>query len=52
MVLVDDNLEDVVSRLKASGVKANDPKPAPWQPELTVAEFWDSEGNRMVLSSC
>jgi predicted enzyme related to lactoylglutathione lyase len=51
MVLVDDKVEDVVSRLKASGVKANDPKPAPWQPGVTIAEFWDSEGNRMVLSS-
>lgn len=51
MVLVDDKVGDVVSRLKASGVKANDPKPAPWQPGVTIAEFWDSEGNRMVLSS-
>ena len=22
-----------------------------WQPGRTIAEFWDSEGNRMVITS-
>lgn len=51
MVLVEKKVEEVVARLKASGIKVNDPKAAPWQPGVTIAEFWDSEGNRMVLSS-
>jgi hypothetical protein len=28
-----------------------EPRPAPWQPERTIAEFRDSEGNRMVITS-
>ncbi|TIX41018.1 MAG: glyoxalase, partial [Mesorhizobium sp.] len=28
-----------------------EPREAPWQPGRTVAEFRDSEGNRMVLAS-
>ncbi|MGH9398540.1 MAG: VOC family protein [Terriglobia bacterium] len=51
MVLVEDRVEEIILRLRSGGVKTGDPKPAPWQPGVTIAEFWDSEGNRMVLSS-
>jgi predicted enzyme related to lactoylglutathione lyase len=52
MVLVDDNVEATVTRLKARGVEIiTEPQEAPWQPGRTVAEFRDSEGNRMVVAS-
>ena len=52
LVLVDDNVEATVKRLKSNGVEIiTDPGEAPWQPGRTVAEFRDSEGNRMALAS-
>jgi predicted enzyme related to lactoylglutathione lyase len=52
LVLVDDNVEATVASLKAHGVEiVTEPQEAPWQPGRTVAEFRDSEGNRMVLAS-
>lgn len=52
MVLVDDNVEATIAALKARGVEIiTEPQEAPWQPGRTVAEFRDSEGNRMVLAS-
>ncbi|TRC93388.1 glyoxalase [Mesorhizobium sp. WSM4303] len=52
MVLVDDNVEATVAALKARGVEIiTEPQEAPWQPGRTVAEFRDSEGNRMVVAS-
>ncbi len=51
MVLVDDNVEATVAALKARGVEIiTEPQEAPWQPGRTVAEFRDSEGNRMVVA--
>jgi len=52
MVLVTDNVKATVEELKAKGVAIiTEPMDAPWQPGRTVAEFRDSEGNRMVLGS-
>jgi len=52
LVLVDDNVEGTVASLKAKGVEiVTEPQEAPWQPGRIVAEFRDSEGNRMVLAS-
>ena len=52
MVLVDDQVEEIASRLQSRGVEIiTSPRPAPWQLGVTIAEFRDSEGNRMVISS-
>lgn len=52
MVLVTDDVKTTVDRLKAKDVViVTEPMEAPWQPGRTVAEFRDSEGNRMVLGS-
>ncbi|QDZ01996.1 glyoxalase [Nitratireductor mangrovi] len=51
MVLVDDDVAGTANRLKAAGVEIiTEPQEAPWQPGRTVAEFRDSEGNRIVLA--
>jgi predicted enzyme related to lactoylglutathione lyase len=52
LVLVDDAVDVTVERLKSRGVEIiAEPGPAPWQPGRTVAEFRDSEGNRLVIAS-
>jgi predicted enzyme related to lactoylglutathione lyase len=52
LVLVDDDVEATVSALKARGVEiVTEPQQAPWEPGRTIAEFRDSEGNRMVLAN-
>ena len=52
MVLIDDDVAGTIARLKAAGVTiVTEPGEAPWEPGRTVAEFRDSEGNRMVLGS-
>lgn len=52
MVLVDEHVADRINALKAAGVEIiSEPTEAPWQPGRTIAEFRDSEGNRMVLAS-
>ena len=52
LVLVDDDVEAMIAALKARGVEIiTEPQEAPWQPGRTVAEFRDSEGNRMVVGS-
>jgi predicted enzyme related to lactoylglutathione lyase len=51
-VLVDNDIEVTVEKLKSRGVEIiTEPRPAPWQPGRTIAEFRDSEGNRMVIAS-
>lgn len=51
MVLIDDQLAATVERLRAGGVEiVSEPQEAPWNPGRTIAEFRDSEGNRMVLA--
>ena len=52
MVLVDGDVEGTIAALKAGGVEIiTEPQEAPWQRGRTVAEFRDSEGNRMVIGS-
>ncbi|GLS39310.1 hypothetical protein GCM10010869_49070 [Mesorhizobium tianshanense] len=52
LVLVDEHVEATIAALKAGGVEIiTEPQEAPWQPGRTVAEFRDSEGNRMVIAS-
>ena len=51
-MLVDEDVETTVKTLKSRGVEIlAEPQEAPWQPGRTVAEFRDSEGNRMVIGS-
>jgi catechol 2,3-dioxygenase-like lactoylglutathione lyase family enzyme len=52
LVLVDNDVHGTIARLKDRRVEIiTEPQEAPWQPGRTVAEFRDSEGNRMVLGS-
>lgn len=52
LVLVDGDVEATVAALKSRGVEIiTEPQEAPWQPGRMVAEFRDSEGNRMVIAS-
>ncbi|MDX8525362.1 VOC family protein [Mesorhizobium sp. MSK_1335] len=52
LVLIDDDVEARVGSLRAKGVEiVTEPLEAPWHPGRTVAEFRDSEGNRMMLAS-
>ena len=52
LVLVDNDVEATIAALKSRGVEiVTEPQEAPWQPGRTVAEFRDSEGNRMVIAS-
>ncbi|GAA1464394.1 glyoxalase superfamily protein [Nocardiopsis exhalans] len=51
LVLVEDDVRSTVEALRARGVEIiTEPGEAPYRPGVTVAEFRDSEGNRMVLS--
>ena len=52
LVLVADHLDDLIARIRSAGVEITlDPQSAPWRPETTIAEFRDSEGNRIGVSS-
>lgn len=52
LVLVDDDVPATVERLRSHGVEIlTEPHSPPWRPGRTVAEFRDSEGNRMVIGS-
>jgi len=52
LVLMDDDVDTIVKTLKSKGVAIiAEPQAAPYDPRRTVAEFRDSEGNRMVISS-
>ncbi|UXN75564.1 VOC family protein [Devosia sp. A8/3-2] len=52
LVLVDADVAGTAAALKAGGVEIiTEPQAAPYDPTKLVAEFRDSEGNRMVLSS-
>src|SRR5690606_17481602 len=51
LVLVEDDVRRTVEALRAKGVEiVTEPEEAAYMPGVTVAEFRDSEGNRMVLS--
>jgi len=52
LVLVDDDVAGAVEGLRSRGVEIlTEPHSPPWQRGRTVAEFRDSEGNRMVIGS-
>jgi predicted enzyme related to lactoylglutathione lyase len=50
LVLVAEDVAATVEGLRARGVEITvEPHEPPWQPGRTIAEFRDSEGNRMML---
>lgn len=52
LVLVVDSVADAIDDLRRRGVAiVTEPHEPAWEPGRTVAEFRDSEGNRMILSS-
>lgn len=52
LVLVDDDVAATIQELRSKGVEIlTEPHQPSWQNTRTVAEFRDSEGNRMVISS-
>lgn len=52
MVLVDEDVDGIVETLRSKGVEiVSEPAAAPYDPGRRAAEFRDSEGNRMVLST-
>ena len=52
MVLMADDVAATVETLRTKGVEiVSEPQDAPYDPGRTVAEFRDSEGNRLVISS-
>lgn len=52
LVLVVDSVADAIDDLRLRGVSiVTEPHEPAWEPGRTVAEFRDSEGNRMILSS-
>lgn len=52
LVLVEGNVRGVIEQLRSKGVEIiTEAHEAPWAPGTVFAEFRDSEGNRIVLSS-
>jgi predicted enzyme related to lactoylglutathione lyase len=52
LVLVADDVTGTIETLRARGVEiVTEPHEPSWQPGRTVAEFRDSEGNRMVIGT-
>lgn len=52
LVLVDDDVAATVEELRSRGVEIlTEPHNPAWQPGRTVAEFRDSEGNRMTIGT-
>jgi predicted enzyme related to lactoylglutathione lyase len=52
LVLVAEDVGATIDHLRAGGVEIlTEPHSPSWQPGRTVAEFRDSEGNRMVIGS-
>jgi predicted enzyme related to lactoylglutathione lyase len=52
LVFVDDDVVATIEKLKSRGVQITvEPHEPPWQLGRTVAEFRDSEGNRIVIGS-
>jgi len=50
LVLVDDDVAATVRKLKSKGVEIiTEPHCPAWRPGRVVAEFRDSEGNRMMI---
>lgn len=52
LVLVAEDVAESIAALRSRGVTIiTEPHEPDWEPGRTVAEFRDSEGNRMILSS-
>jgi predicted enzyme related to lactoylglutathione lyase len=52
LVLVSKDVDATVAALRSSGVEIlTEPHRPAWQPNRVVAEFRDSEGNRLMLGS-
>ncbi|MEQ8297980.1 MAG: VOC family protein [Nitratireductor sp.] len=52
LVLVADDVATTVEKLRTRHVEIiTEPQEAPWQPGRMIAEFRDTEGNRMVIGS-
>lgn len=52
LVLIEEQVSTAVDALRSAGVEIlTEPTQAPYDPNRTVAEFRDSEGNRLVISS-
>jgi hypothetical protein len=52
MVFMAEDLPSTISELASKGVAiVKDVGPAPWNPQMKVAEVNDSEGNRIVITS-
>lgn len=52
LVLVTPDVAGIIEELRAAGVEiVSEPSEPQWDPGRTVAEFRDSEGNRMVLGT-
>lgn len=52
MVLIVEDVAATVAALQSKRIEIiTQPQPAPWLPERTMAEFRDSEGNCIVLST-
>lgn len=52
LVLVDKDVAATIERLRTKGVEIiTEPGEPAWQPGRIVAEFRDSEGNRMVIGT-
>jgi catechol 2,3-dioxygenase-like lactoylglutathione lyase family enzyme len=52
LVLVDDEVTATIDALRTKGVEIlTEPHRPAWQPGRTVAEFRDSEGNRIMIGS-
>jgi predicted enzyme related to lactoylglutathione lyase len=52
LVLVTEDVHATVAALRSRGVEIlTEPHSPPWQPNRVVAEFRDSEGNRLMLGS-
>lgn len=51
MVIIDEKLVATIEAMRVKGVEIiTEPREAPWAPGRTIAEFRDSEGNRMILA--
>ncbi|MCT7374947.1 VOC family protein [Chelativorans salis] len=52
LVLVEEDVRALIGRLQEAQVEIiSEPQEAPWEPGNVFAEFRDSEGNRIVVSS-
>jgi predicted enzyme related to lactoylglutathione lyase len=52
MVFITEDVKGAYEQLSGRGVQfTNEPAPSPWNPSEWYAQFLDSEGNRIVIST-